>query len=875
MYNNLYSKYLVPIILSNPNIQAMKRESLSTICSKKNSKIIVLCTFMIFSISLNAQNNAINNVTPIVTIADSVQQCLGSSGTVIIPITTEHSWNVAGISLALNINTAILSYVTVQNIHPELQSGVLLVNQVGTAVMVSWINPFAEANIGFGTMFELVFNAVPGQSQLSWDIVSQGFCEYTNLNQNILPAIFTDGNFTAWSLPTVDAGPDVTIFMNDCTILTGTGVGAGGAYLWNDGSTTVSIYVCPTVATTYTVTVTDANGCTDSDDVMVNVIPRIVTIANSVQQCLGTPGSVIVPITTEHSWNVAGISLALNINPAILSYTTVQNIHPELLSGSLLVNQVGALVMVSWINPFGEANIGFGTMFELVFNAVPGQSPLSWDVTTQGFCEYTNLNQNILSADFTDGNFTAWSLPTADAGPDVTVCEGDCTTLSASGGITYEWSTGEITASINVCSAVTTTYGVTVTDLNGCTDSDDVTVTVYPAPVADAGPDVSICEGDCIIHTASGGLMYLWSNSATDASINVCPTSTTIYTVTVTDANNCTNSDDVTVVIYPPAVADAGPDVTVCEGDCTTLTASGGLTYIWSTGEITASISVCPTTTTTYVVTVTDMNGCTDSDDVTVSVTLCTRVSAKTLLQCPYAGNGLMSTSLQSVLPNNQPYNRIPWNYNGSERLISTPVNMVDWILIELRDASDSSLIIAQRAALLMNDGNIADTNLATSITFDSIPSRSYYLCLHHRNSLPVMSANPIPIPNPILFDFSDPVNNPPFGGTSQALIELEPGIYGMIGGDVNSDGVLKYSGPGNDRALILQLIVNESGSSSITTTINGYYAEDANMDATVKYSGSGNDPLIIIQNLINLTGSASITTIFISPVPHGVKSNP
>ena len=559
MYNNLYLKYLVPIILSNPNIQAMKRESFLTIRSTKNIKILVLSTFLIFSISLNAQNNAINNVTPIVTIADSVQQCLGSSGTVIIPITTEHSWNVAGISLALNINTAILSYVTVQNIHPELQSGVLLVNQVGTAVMVSWINPFAEANIGFGTMFELVFNAVPGQSQLSWDIVSQGFCEYTNLNQNILPAIFTDGNFTAWSLPTADAGPDVTIFMNDCTILTGTGVGAGGAYLWNDGSTTVSIYVCPTATTTYSVTVTDANGCTDSDDVMVNVIPRIVTIANSVQQCLGTPGSVIVPITTEHSWNVAGISLALNINPAILSYTTVQNIHPELLSGSLLVNQVGALVMVSWINPFGEANIGFGTMFELVFNAVPGQSPLSWDVTTQGFCEYTNLNQNILSADFTDGSFTAWPLPTADAGPDVAICNGDCTILAATGGVSYVWSNGAQTADITVCPSISTTYFVTATDNNGCSDVASVTVTVYPNPVADAGSDVSIYLNACtdLVATGAGtGGLYAWSSGATDAIINVCPPVTTIYSVTVTNINGCTDVDDVEVTVIP------GPDIT-------------------------------------------------------------------------------------------------------------------------------------------------------------------------------------------------------------------------------------------------------------------------------------------------------------------------
>ncbi len=251
------------------------------------------------------------------------------------------------------------------------------------------------------------------------------------------------------------------------------------------------------------------------------------------------------------------------------------------------------------------------------------------------------------------------------------------------------------------------------------------------------------------------------------------------------------------------------------------------------------------------------------------------RVISKTMLQDAYAGSGQMSKDLNAILPNNQPYAGNPWNYSGNESLNTFPEAVVDWILVELRDKADSSLIIAQRAALLLDDGNISDTNLTASVTFDSIPPGDYYLCLHHRNSLPVMSANPIPVPTPVKYDFSDTLNHPPYGGGNKALIELEPGIYGMIGGDVNSDGVLKYSGPNNDRGLVLQLIVNETGSTSITNTINGYYDEDINMNAVVKYSGPNNDPSIIIQNLVNLTGSTSITTIFVTPVPPGVKANP
>ncbi len=89
-----------------------------------------------------------------------------------------------------------------------------------------------------------------------------------------------------------------------------------------------------------------------------------------------------------------------------------------------------------------------------------------------------------------------------------------------------------------------------------------------------------------------------------------------------------------------------------------------------------------------------------------------------------------------------------------------------------------------------------------------------------------------------------------------------------MIAGDVNKDGILKYSGPNNDRAPVLQYIINQSGSSSITTTVSGYRDEDINMDRIIKYSGPNNDPSLIIQNIVGLTGSTSITTVYNSLIP-------
>ncbi len=142
-----------------------------------------------------------------------------------------------------------------------------------------------------------------------------------------------------------------------------------------------------------------------------------------------------------------------------------------------------------------------------------------------------------------------------------------------------------------------------------------------------ASNDISICSGQSTnisVISHSGGLaqyQYLWSNNGGNTqAVTVNPTVTTNYTVTVTDANGCTATDDVLVTVFPQTNANAGPDITICHNTSITLTASGGINYLWSTNENTASITVNPAITQTYTVTVTDANGCTDTDDVIVNI---------------------------------------------------------------------------------------------------------------------------------------------------------------------------------------------------------------------------------------------------------------
>lgn len=226
---------------------------------------------------------------------------------------------------------------------------------------------------------------------------------------------------------------------------------------------------------------------------------------------------------------------------------------------------------------------------------------------------------NIVAVDNFALTFYFSTLPVANAGPDQEICDGDAATLTASGGPNFLWDNGETTATIVVNPLVTTTYTVSVFDNEGNIDEDSVTVTVNPVPVADAGADVTICEGETATLTANGGTTYLWSTGETTATIDVSPTSDTTYTVEVTN-NNCTSTDDVTVFVNNAPDITVSDDIVIVEGESTTLAANGGDNYTWSTGETTPFINVTPTATTTYSVTSLGVNGCSTTVEVTVTV---------------------------------------------------------------------------------------------------------------------------------------------------------------------------------------------------------------------------------------------------------------
>ncbi len=239
-----------------------------------------------------------------------------------------------------------------------------------------------------------------------------------------------------------------------------------------------------------------------------------------------------------------------------------------------------------------------------------------------------------------------WTVPVPPAhtvaGPSI-ACIGDFDTLSVTPDLFstfYTWTvpagfnfvSGQNTNSI-VVAAVTPgihtiyVYGVNGNcSLTGPTDSIVINVPVPPQVVAtNNGP---ICVGNSATLSASGTGTFEWlPGNLTGSSVTVSPTVTTTFSCTITDANGCTNltTTSVTVNTLPNVTATGA---TVCAGDSTSLNATGASSYLWQPGNLTgSSVLVTPSSTTTYTVTGTDVNGCSSTAQATITVNPLPQVS--------------------------------------------------------------------------------------------------------------------------------------------------------------------------------------------------------------------------------------------------------
>lgn len=187
----------------------------------------------------------------------------------------------------------------------------------------------------------------------------------------------------------------------------------------------------------------------------------------------------------------------------------------------------------------------------------------------------------------TPGTFTACLTtpppPTVSVNS-TNVCAGQSITLTATpsvAGGTYLWSNGAITPTITVNPNVTTTY--TVTYSNNGTATGSGTVTVNPAPTINAGQDQTVCQGANVTLSGTGGSSYTWNNGVNNG-VAFVPNATTTYTVTGTDANGCTNTDQVTVTVNALPTVNAVNNQTLCTGASASAVAfsgTAGASFAW------------------------------------------------------------------------------------------------------------------------------------------------------------------------------------------------------------------------------------------------------------------------------------------------------
>ena len=234
---------------------------------------------------------------------------------------------------------------------------------------------------------------------------------------------------------------------------------------------------------------------------------------------------------------------------------------------------------------------------------------------------------NSCGTSFDTKTFEIYGLPNVSAGSDVTVCIGESVILSGANASSYAWN-NSVTNATTFSPTSTLTYRVFGTDINGCTNTDSLQVTVNDLPIVNAGNDTSICDGESISLNASGALTYNWDNNITNAN-TFTPISNTLYTVTGTDNNGCINTDQVNITVNSLPNVDAGADVSICNGDSVTLNGGGAFTYDWD-NNITNATAFSPTVSKTYTLTGTDANGCISTDNILVTVNTLPTVNAGT-----------------------------------------------------------------------------------------------------------------------------------------------------------------------------------------------------------------------------------------------------
>lgn len=598
------------------------------------------------------------NLSPTV---NNASICNGSSGALNASGATSYTWSPAT-GLNTSAGATVIATPTVTTTYTITASSG---SCTGTVTAVVTVNPLPTVTVNSGTVCagQSTTLTAAGAQNYTWSpgtglSTTNGSSVSANPSSSSSYTITgSDANgcaSTATCSVTVNPLPQINV--NSALVCGGgsAGLNATGAtnYSWSppgglSATAGASVNASPVSTTVYTVNATDANGCSGMATSTVVVVVNPTITVNPASICAGNSSQINASGAMTYSWAPAtGLSSTMggsvNANPSVTTSYTV--------TGTIGTCTAIATTTVT-VNPLPVITIGSNGPVcvnqTLNLNASGGQT-YSWTGPNNFSSSQQNPslsgvaqnNSGNYTVQVTDGNLCMNTasinviidpLPVVSANG-ATVCAGNVLSLTAGGGVSYSWMGPNNYASnqqnpiiSNAAPLMNGNYIVTVTDANGCMNANAATVLVNSLPVITASANGPLCAGTALNLSAAGAMSYQWSGPGGFSSTQQNPTVSNVqisssgnYFVTASDANGCTGSDTVNVIVNPSPVITVNSGA-ICAGNSVVITAGGASSYTWSNGATGNSISVSPLGTSTYTVTG-SANGCSNTAASTIVV---------------------------------------------------------------------------------------------------------------------------------------------------------------------------------------------------------------------------------------------------------------
>jgi hypothetical protein len=442
----------------------------------------------IYSVVATYSNNCIEarsvtvavNPNPTVTaVASATSICNGQTATVIANGAATYTWSNGALTQGTTVSPSVSTSYSVTG-----TSSMGCVSNIFTQNIL--VNPVPVINVNSGSVCSgNSFTIAPaGASTYTYsggtNVVSPAgttIYSVTGTNSTGCVSSVAQSTVTVLPLPVISiAGPTVIGCNSGAQTLTASGA---STYTWNQGSQGSMLVINPGSNTVYSVTGTDASGCSNTAQTSVSVSSMpVISINGNTVLCKGNSTSLLVNgSATTYSWNTGATSNLINVTPLVTTVYTVTGSAPGGCTGT-------ATVMVQVNNLPVVAAIASNTL----------------------------------------------------------VCSGSPVVLAGTGASTYSWS-GGISDNTPFNPQVTTVFTVTGIDANGCKNYSTVLISVLPSPTLAVTGTPTICAGETITLTANGANGYTWNNGSNTSQITVTPLVTTNYTVTGTDNNGCADTE--------------------------------------------------------------------------------------------------------------------------------------------------------------------------------------------------------------------------------------------------------------------------------------------------------------------------------------------